>query len=62
MELARGGKGDIGREVFVSLRVRKTAGGGTGEDRTVPSLKSCSKGCSAELVVEIDDGSTGNIG
>jgi hypothetical protein len=43
-----GGKGDTGREVSVSFL--DLIAGGALDDRTVPSLKSCSKGCSvAEL-------------
>lgn len=40
----RGGNGDRGRDVIVSFRDRNV--GGAVADLTVPSLKSCSKGCS----------------
>src|SRR5271170_1329620 len=40
----RGGNGDRGRDVIVSFRDRSV--GGAVADLTVPSLKSCSKGCS----------------
>ena len=43
---ASGGKGDTGREVSVSFLDLIT--GGAADDRTVPSLKSCSKGCSVD--------------
>jgi hypothetical protein len=41
----RGGSGETGREGMVSLRERNA--GGAMVDLTVPSLKSCSRGCSA---------------
>jgi hypothetical protein len=40
-----GGSGETGREGIVSLRERNA--GGAVADLTVPSLKSCSRGCSA---------------
>ena len=54
----RGGNGDRGREVIVSFRDRKV--GGAVVDLTVPSLKSCSKGCSVvALLVGSGAGGTG---
>lgn len=41
---AREGRGETGRDVNVSFRGRSE--GGAVADLTVPSLKSCSRGCS----------------
>lgn len=55
-EPLRGGKGDRGRDVTVSFRGRNV--GGAVADLIVPSLKSCSKGCSVALLVDMG-GTTG---
>ena len=52
-----GGRGDTGREVTVSFR--DLIAGGAVDDRTVPSLKSCSKGCSVAELCGTFNGSGG---
>jgi hypothetical protein len=53
----RGVNGDTGRDVRVSFLDRRA--GGAVADRTVPSLKSCSKGCSAAAVFSGTGSGTG---